>query len=213
VTAVAEPDFNLMMGNAVVFAIAVLGYVRWRFGGPDALVFAVVVGGFTACLDFISAFVAHNYEYPGQSRAWVFTFILFGWIGMCGSCLFIAEGILSRPGEDMLSLQRLCWQVPVLTGLVAVVLDLFIDPVAVRAGYWVWFVKGTVYYEFPLLNYVGWFVLMSLAPLGWILIARRRRWGYWRKGLAALTALLPLGVAAIGLSMLLNGVARLLDLQ
>jgi hypothetical protein len=35
-------------------------------------------------------------------------------------------------------------------------------------------VKGTVYYDIPLLNYVGWFVLMFLAPLGWILIARQR---------------------------------------
>ena len=41
---------------------------------------------------------------------------------------------------------------------IAVVLDLFIDPVAVAAGYWIWLVKATVYYGIPLLNYVGWFV-------------------------------------------------------
>jgi putative membrane protein len=105
----------------------------------------------------------------------------------------------------MLGQQRLWWQVPVLTGVIAAVLDLFIDPIAVRAGYWIWFVKGTVYYEIPLLNYVGWFVLMSLAPLGWLLIARRRDWGYGMKGAISLVALLPLSVAAISLSLLLNG--------
>ena len=212
-TATVGPDFDLMMASAVVFALAMLSYIGWRFGGPDALAFAVVSGLFTACMDFVSAFVAQNYEYPGQSKLWVFVFILFGWIGMCGTCLFVAEGILSRPGRDMLSQQRLWWQVPVLTGVIAVVLDLFIDPIAVRAGYWIWFVKGTVYYEIPLLNYVGWFVLMSLAPLAWIVIARRRDWGYWMKGAISLVALVPLSVTAIGLSLLLNGIVEALGLR
>lgn len=212
-TVAVEPNFDLMMGSAVIFALAMLGYTWWRFGGPDALAFAILAGLFTACMDFISAFVAQNYEYPGQSRLWVFTFILFGWIGMCGTCLFVAEGILSRPGHDMLGQKRLWWQVPVLTGVIAVALDLFIDPIAVRAGYWVWFIKGTVYYEIPLLNYVGWFVLMLLAPLGWILIARRRDWGYRMKGLISIAALLPLSVAAIALSLLLNGIVGALGLQ
>lgn len=208
-----EPNFDLMMGSAVIFALAVLSFIWWRFGGPDALAFVIVSGLFTALMDFISAFVALNYEYPGQSRLWVFTFILFGWIGMSGSCLFVAEGILSRRGQDMLTQRNLWWQVPTLTGVIAVVLDLFIDPIAVRAGYWVWFVKGTVYYEIPLLNYVGWFVLMALAPLGWILIARRRTWGYRMKGMISVVALLPLSVAAIGMSLLLNGAVDALGLQ
>jgi uncharacterized membrane protein len=40
-----------------------------------------------------------------------------------------------------------------------VCLDLFIDPVAVATGYWVWFVPGEIYFGIPLLNFVGWFVL------------------------------------------------------
>ena len=202
-----------MLGSAMLFALLVLGYIGWRFGGPDALSFAIVSGFFTACMDFISAFVAQNYEYPGQSRLWVFTFIFFGWIGMCGSCLFIAEGMLVGPGQDMLRQRLMWWKVPVLTGVIAVILDLFIDPIAVRAGYWVWFVEGTVYYGIPLLNYVGWFALMALAPLGWILITRRREWGYWRKGIVSLAALLPLSAGAIGLSLLLNGLIAAFGLQ
>ena len=116
---------------------------------PDTLAFIIVSGGFTAVMDFLSAFVMRNYEYPGQSPLWVFTYIFFGWIGMCGICLFLAEGILARPDQDMLTQPRLWWQVPLATGAIAVVLDLFIDPVAVAAGYWVWLVKGTVYTAFP----------------------------------------------------------------
>lgn len=74
---------------------------RRLIGVPDALSFAVVSGFFTACMDLLSAFVAKNYEYPGQSRLWVFAFIFFGWIGMCGTCLFVAEGILAGPDEEL----------------------------------------------------------------------------------------------------------------
>jgi len=201
-----NPDFTVMLIGAIGYALAVLAFIRWRFGGPDAVSFLILSGGFTAIMDFISSFVARNYEYPGQSPLWVFTFIFFGWIGMCGSCLFVAEGILARSGEDMVTQRRLWWQVPLLTALIAVVFDLFIDPVAVAAGYWVWFVKGTVYFEIPLLNYVGWFVLMFLAPLAWIPVVRQRRWGYRRKAAVSLAALVPLCLASIVLSLILNGV-------
>ena len=79
------PDFTLLLVGGMVFAVAVLSFVGWRFGGPDTLAFSIVSGGFTAVMDFLSAFVMRNYEYPGQSPLWVFTYIFFGWIGMCGS--------------------------------------------------------------------------------------------------------------------------------
>ncbi len=207
------PNFTIILIGGILFALPVLAYIWWRFGGPDTLAFIIVSGGFTAIMDFISSFVVRNYEYPGQSQLWVFTFIFFGWIAMCGSCLFLAEGLLARPGRDMLTQRRLWWQVPLITGVIAVVLDLFIDPVAVAAGYWVWFVQGTVYYGIPLLNYVGWFVLMFLAPLAWILIARHRQWSYWQKGGVALGALVPLVIASVVLSLTLNGAVAALGLQ
>ena len=207
------PNFTIILIGGILFALPVLAYIWWRFGGPDTLAFVIVSGGFTAIMDFISSFVVRNYEYPGQSQLWVFTFIFFGWIAMCGSCLFLAEGLLAQPGRDMLTQRRLWWQVPLITGVIAVVLDLFIDPVAVAAGYWVWFVQGTVYYGIPLLNYVGWFVLMFLAPLAWILIARHRRWSYWQKGGVALGALVPLVIASVVLSLTLNGAVAALGLQ
>lgn len=200
------PNFTALLFMGILLALPVLVFVWWRFGAADTLAFVIVSGGFTAIMDFISSFVARNYEYPGQSGLWVFTFIFFGWIGMCGCCLFVAEGILARPGQDLLTQPRLWWQVPLLTGVIAVVLDLFIDPVAVAAGYWVWLVEGTVYYGIPLLNFVGWFVLMFLAPLAWILIVRHRRWTPWQKGLASLGALVPLIIASVTLSGLLNGI-------
>lgn len=92
-------------------------------------------------------------------------------------------------------------------------LDLFLDPIAVLVGYWVWLVESSVYYGIPLLNFVGWFVLTSLAPLAWILIARRHKWGYARKIAAAFAALIPLCIASALLSLALNATVATLGFQ
>ena len=200
------PDFTVMLVGSVLFALCVLGYFWWRFGFADTVSFIIVSGVFSATMDFLNSFVAQSYVYPGQSKLWVFSFIFFGWIGMCGSCLLVAEGILARQGQDMLSRQRLWWQVPLLTGIIAVVLDLFMDPVAVAAGQWVWFVKGTVYYGIPMSNFTGWFALMFLAPLAWILIVRNRDRHTWQKLGLSVIALIPLSVLSAILSLALCGV-------
>jgi len=82
-----QPDFQSMLVAALVFSLLVLGFIWWRFGLVDMVVFTIAVGLFSATMDAISSFVVRNYEYPGQSMSWVFTYIFFGWIGMCGSCL------------------------------------------------------------------------------------------------------------------------------
>jgi len=208
-----SPDFTAMLVGVILLAACMLAYVWWRFGLADTVTFIVVSGGFTAIMDFLSSFVVRNYEYPGQSRLWVFSFIFFGWIWMCGSCLFLAEGILAGRGRDMFSQPRLGWQVPLLTGVIAVVLDLFIDPVAVAAGQWAWFVEGTVYYGIPLLNFTGWFALMFLAPLVWIWIAQNRDWHFGKKLGLSVVSIIPLSVASVVLSSLLNGAFAALGLR
>ena len=60
---------------------------------------------------------------------------------------------------------------------------------------------------------MGWFVLMFLAPLAWILIARHRQWSYWQKGGVALGALVPLVIASVVLSLTLNGAVAAFGLQ
>jgi putative membrane protein len=207
------PNFDLLMSAGVTSAVVVLAYFVWRFGVADAISFAILSGGFSAILDFLSSFVAENYVYPGQSRLWVFTYIFFGWIAMCGMSLLLAEGILCRRGEDMLTQRGTIWQVPLLAAVVAVAFDLFIDPVAVAAGYWVWLKEANVYYGIPLLNFVGWFVLMELAPFGWIFMARQHTWGGVKKVLASITAIVPLGMSAVALSVIINGALDALGLK
>ncbi|MFZ0257016.1 MAG: carotenoid biosynthesis protein [Gammaproteobacteria bacterium] len=207
------PSFEWLMTSGVTFAAVVLAYLIWRFGAADAISFAILSGGFCAILDFLSSFGSENYVYPGQSRLWVFTYIFFGWIAMGGLSLLIAEGILCRGGEDMLTQRRYLWQVPLLTAIVALSFDLFIDPVAVAAGYWIWLKEANVYYGIPLLNFVGWFVLMGLAPFGWILIARQRTWGAAKKALTSILAMVPLAIMAVGLSVIMNSAVAVFGLK
>lgn len=208
-----NPDFTWLLLTSVFFSLMVLLFLFWRFGGANALAFLIVAGAFPALMDFISSFWAQNYVYPGQSRQWVFTYIFFGWMTVCGTCMLIAEGILTRSkAKDLLTEPELWWQVPIATAAIAVLLDLFLDPIAVGAGIWVWLVPGSSYYGIPLLNFVGWFVLMLLAPFGWLIIARREG-GYLRKGALASLALVPLCVASVALSIILNGVFQVVGAQ
>jgi uncharacterized membrane protein len=204
-----SPDFGRLLGTGIGFGLLVLLFFAWRFGPARATAFAIVAGLFPAIMDFLSSFAVSNYLYPDQTRGWVFTYIFFGWIGVCGTCLLVAEGILARPDEDVLTAPVLRWQAPLVAAIIAVLLDLFIDPVAVAIGYWVWRVPGTVYYGIPLLNFVGWFVLMLLAPLAWIEVCRRRSRGA-AKLLGAATLSVPLAcIAAVLLSLALNGLVGL----
>ncbi|MBP7242485.1 carotenoid biosynthesis protein [Amaricoccus sp.] len=208
-----SPDFDRLLVGGIVLGSLVLAFFAWRFGPARAVALAVVAGLFPAIMDFASSFSAANYVYPGQSQAWVFAYIFFGWIGVCGICLLLAEGILARHGEDVLSAPRLRRQAPVVAATVAVLLDLFIDPVAVALGYWVWLVPARLYYEIPLLNFVGWFVLMLLAPAAWIEVCRRPTWGPVRILLAAAAAVPIACVASVALSLALNGVLAAADLR
>jgi putative membrane protein len=90
------PNFDLLMVSGVTSAVVVLAYFVWRFGVADTINFAILSGGFSAILDFLSSFAAENYVYPGQSQLWVFTYIFFGWIAMCGMSLLIDREILLK---------------------------------------------------------------------------------------------------------------------
>jgi putative membrane protein len=208
-----NPQFTLLLISVIVFALIVLWYISWRFGLANAIAFLILSGGFTAVMDMLSAYVEVNYEYPGKTPLWVFCFIFFGWTSICGSCVFIAEGIVKNPSGNLLTQKSLWWKVPLLTAIFALVLDLFIDPIAVETGYWVWFVKGEIYYEIPMLNFIGWFVLMLCAPMAWIFVIRRINWKGWQRVLLAFGLFIPLMIGSGILSLSLNGLFRALNLR
>ena len=52
-----SPDFTLLLVVGILSSIPILGFTWWRFGIADMLVFIIVVGLFSAVMDFISSFV------------------------------------------------------------------------------------------------------------------------------------------------------------
>ena len=49
-----------------------------------------------------------------------------------------------------------------LDGLIVVSIDLFMDPLQVQAGNWVW-LEGGPYYGIPIGNFVGWFIVATIS--------------------------------------------------
>jgi hypothetical protein len=84
--------------------------MAWRFGGANMMVFVVIAGLFPAVMDFLSSFVARNYEYPGQSRLWVFSYIGLSLVlngAFFRSRAAVARKIKDEAGED--PLRRTDW--------------------------------------------------------------------------------------------------------
>ena len=61
-------------------------------------------------------------------------------------------------------------------GLLGLCLDLLEDPIAHHNAWWVWkgSIAGIKFYEVPILNFIGWFVLIFFMALTTLLIERSR---------------------------------------
>lgn len=66
--------------------------------------------------------------------------------------------------------------ISIISGLFGVFLDLLEDPIAHHNNWWVWqtSLDGVKFFEVPLLNFVGWFVLLFFMTFATILIERSR---------------------------------------
>lgn len=59
------------------------------------------------------------------------------------------------------------WRLPFFVGLFALHVDVAIDAVAIRAGFWTWTPPG-VWFGVPLGNFLGWFLVASLFSAAWV---------------------------------------------
>jgi uncharacterized membrane protein len=75
-------------------------------------------------------------------------------------------------------------------GFFGVCLDLLEDPLAHYNSWWIWIasVKGLKFFEVPVLNFIGWFVLIFFMSIATILI-ERSRFSLNRKVLISITSI------------------------
>jgi hypothetical protein len=63
-----SPDFTLLLITGVLFGVAVVVFIAWRFSVADALAFVLVAGLFPAVMDFLSSFAVHLLRLDGGVR-------------------------------------------------------------------------------------------------------------------------------------------------
>ncbi|MCC7118842.1 MAG: carotenoid biosynthesis protein [Anaerolineales bacterium] len=121
----------------------------------------------------------HAYEY-GQFMIMVFDVPLC--IGVAWGCIIYSVMEFS----DASSLPY--WLRPILDGLLALNIDLAMDAVAIRLGFWDWGMPlNEQYFGVPYGNFWAWFWVIFSFSLGYRLLVRHKNWvGVWLSSLLAL---------------------------
>src|SRR4030095_8918236 len=143
----------------------------WKHGLPNLLrLFAGVLFGVS--LELATIRQLHAYEY-GQFFVMVLDVPLG--IGVAWGCILYSVMEFSNASSLPYFLR------PVLDGLLALNIDLSLDAVAIRFGFWDWG-QGLnfQYFGVPYANFWGWFWVIFFFSLGYRLFARRKDWvGTW----------------------------------
>jgi hypothetical protein len=173
------PNIYLILFELIIYLqFALCLRHAWMHGIEDLLrLFAGSLFG--VMLEFATIRQLDAYEY-GQFIIMVLDVPLC--IGVAWGCILYSVMEFS----DASSLPY--WTRPVLDGLLALNIDLALDAIAIRLGFWDWG-QGLDFHYFgvPYANFWAWFWVVSSFSFGYRLFARRRDWtGTWLSPLLAL---------------------------
>ena len=143
---------------AAAFLVACMLRLHGLWGTMAFIVLVVAIPFASEFAGVLTGFPYGPYAYLDAPRPWVLNlvpvFILIAWIYI--GYMAIATTTLGL-GRSAL------WLAPV-DGLVATAWDLMVDPLAVRAHWWVW-TDPVGLYGVPLSNFLGWFLVVTLLSL------------------------------------------------
>ena len=179
---------SLLLGSLLLrpyvflFLLAFLGAGFRDLGGRRTLLFL----GWVWPLAFVAEFASTRigipfglYHYTGTTRGQelfiadvpFFDSLSFTFLAYASFCL--ARLVLKTPNRLALT---------VLSGVLMMLLDVVIDPLAVRGDRWFlghifWYPNGGVYFGVPLSNFFGWFVVGAAGVGGYLVLAGERAIG------------------------------------
>jgi hypothetical protein len=159
------PDLYFLLFELIIYLqLALCLHHAWRQGTANLLrLFAGILFG--VALELATIRQLHAYEY-GQFLVMVLDVPLC--IGVAWSCILYSVMEFSEAS----SLPY--WTRPILDGLLALNIDLALDAVAIRLGFWDWG-QGLEfqYFGVPYANFWAWFWVVSSFSLGYRLLAWR----------------------------------------
>lgn len=180
------PNLYFIVFELIIYLqLALCLYHAWK-QGPANLLRLLAGILFGVALELATIRQLHAYEY-GRFLFMVLDVPLC--IGVAWSCILYS----SMEFSDASSLPY--WTRPILDGLLALNIDLALDAVAIRLGFWDWG-AGLKYQYFgvPYANFWAWFWVVSSFSLGYRLLAWRTDWA--SRWLSPLTAL-GVGLAGV----------------
>jgi len=124
------------------------GVAGGRYYYPGYLIYLSVVGGGVPLIIVLS---------------WSANLVLF---------MSMSRNVISKIYKKHNHLQTIL--ISITAGLFAVFLDMLEDPIAHHNSWWIWkgSLEGLKFYDVPVLNFVGWFILIFFMTLATLLIER-----------------------------------------
>lgn len=173
------PDIYFLLFELIIYLQFILCLLHaWRQGAANLLrLLAGILFGVILELATIRQLDAYEY---GRFLIMILDVPLC--IGVAWSCIIYSAMEFS----DASSLPF--WTRPVLDGLLALNIDLALDAVAIRLGFWDWGQGlGFQYFGVPYANFWAWLWVVFSFSLGYRLFSRRADWtGRWLSPLSAL---------------------------
>jgi uncharacterized membrane protein len=209
-----SPTIELIVMDAasLVGALLIFNYSVHKYGVWQSLLFLTGSFIFTGLEEAMWILLGRfGVIFPSyfftRGGLWFFEvpfYTCIGWYVVAFSCVFLAEKIL--PNRHFLTIAAL-------GAFLAMDLDLWTDPVQVNlnlasalpadVGMWVWNMEHTLkFFGIPLMNFLGWFLVIFLFAILWKVVPRRQeQWGY-RKATLIFYGCVPLllGVCLVVLS-------------
>jgi len=193
--------WSYLLVEAVAFLFAgLVAYEAWKSGPAKLATLLTAMGfGFAIEMFFVTQYAGYSYgdffvDFPLAGHN-VPLWVAAGW----GTIIYV-----SMEATDRMALP---WAVrPAVDGLLAVSLDVTLDPVADGLGWWNWS-RDAQFFGVPYDNFIGWVLIVSsfslFARIGFKLLGKH---GLWKDIVVPIVALVPAVLAVAGAQIALEKV-------